>query len=177
MKTFCEFLREHAMKVINSKKKKMKLLTKEQQESYKNVKICYICKEKFENEYLKDKKYQKVRDYCHYTREYRGAVHSICNLKYSVHKKIPIVFHNGSSYDYHKRISRRIKKKKQLTGSGENAEKYITFTVSVEKEATSTEKNGEKITKNISYILQLIDSTRFMARSLLNHLKNLSERI
>ena len=58
------------MKVINSKKKKMKLLTKEQQESYKNVKICYICKEKFENEYLKDKKYHKVRDYCHYTREY-----------------------------------------------------------------------------------------------------------
>ena len=112
MKTFCEFLREHTMKVINSKKKKMKLLTKEQQESYKNVKICYICKEKFENEYLKDKKYQKVRDYCHYTREYRGAVHSICNLKYSVHKKIPIVFHNGSSYDYHKRIRRRIKKKK-----------------------------------------------------------------
>ena len=32
MKKFWEFLREHAMKVIDSKKKKMKLLTKEQQE-------------------------------------------------------------------------------------------------------------------------------------------------
>ena len=30
MKTFCESLREHAMKIINFKKKKMKLLTKEQ---------------------------------------------------------------------------------------------------------------------------------------------------
>ena len=41
----------------NFQRKKMKLLTKEQQGSYKNVKICYISKEKCENEYLKDKKY------------------------------------------------------------------------------------------------------------------------
>ena len=33
----------------------MKLLTKEQQESYENAKICYIFKEKFENKYLKEK--------------------------------------------------------------------------------------------------------------------------
>ena len=50
---------------------------------------------------MKDNKYCKVRDHCHYTGEYRGAAHSICNLKYSVPKKIPIVFHNGSNYDYH----------------------------------------------------------------------------
>ena len=31
----------------NFKKVKMKLLTKEQQESYENAKICYIFKEKF----------------------------------------------------------------------------------------------------------------------------------
>ena len=34
MKKLCEFLREHAIKIINFKKKKMKLLSKEQQESY-----------------------------------------------------------------------------------------------------------------------------------------------
>ena len=44
------------MKVINFKNKKSKLLTKEQQESYQNAKICYICNEKFENEYVTDKK-------------------------------------------------------------------------------------------------------------------------
>ena len=44
MKKFCKFLREHAMKVINTKKKKMKLLTKEQQKSYEIANICYICK-------------------------------------------------------------------------------------------------------------------------------------
>ena len=64
----------------------MELLTKEQQESYENAKICYICKEKVENKYLKHKKYLKVRDHCHYTGEYRGAAHSICHSKYSVPK-------------------------------------------------------------------------------------------
>ena len=48
MKRFCEFLKEHAMKLINFKKKKMKLLTKKQQESYENGKICHICKENLE---------------------------------------------------------------------------------------------------------------------------------
>ena len=92
MKKFCESLREHPMQIINFKKKKMKLLTKEQQESYENAKTCYICKEKFENKYAKNKKYRKVKDHCHYTREYRGAAYSICNLKYSVPKKLLELF-------------------------------------------------------------------------------------
>ena len=79
----------------------MKLLTKELQESYENAKICYICKEKIENKYVKDNQYCKVRDHRHYTGEYRGALHSICNLKYSVPKKNSIAFHNASNYDYH----------------------------------------------------------------------------
>ena len=33
----------------------MKLLTKEQQESYENAKNCYICNEKFKNKCVKDK--------------------------------------------------------------------------------------------------------------------------
>ena len=59
----------------------MNLLTKQQQESYKNAKICYIWKEKYVKKCLKDKESRKVRDYCHYTGEYRGAVHNICNSK------------------------------------------------------------------------------------------------
>ena len=42
MKKFCESFREHTMEVINFKKKKMKLLTKEKHESYKNTEIYYI---------------------------------------------------------------------------------------------------------------------------------------
>ena len=50
----------------------MKFLTKEQQESYENAKMFYICKEKLENKYLKDKKYYKIKDHCHYTGEYNS---------------------------------------------------------------------------------------------------------
>ena len=39
MKKFYESLREHAIKIINFKKRKIKLLAKEQQESYENAKI------------------------------------------------------------------------------------------------------------------------------------------
>ena len=77
MKKFCKFLREHAMKILILKRKKNKFLTKEQQESFENAKICHICKENFENKYLKDKSYQIVRDHRHYTGEYRDAEHSI----------------------------------------------------------------------------------------------------
>ena len=55
---------------------------------------------------------------------------------------------------------------KQFTCLGENTEKYITFRIPVEKEVPRTDKNGAEITKNLSYILQLIDSARFMGASL-----------
>ena len=100
------------------------------------------------------KKIQKnVRDHCHYTGQYRGAAQSICNLKYSVPKKIPVVFHDGSNYDYHFIIKELPVFKKQFTCLRENTEKYITFTVPIEKEVKRIDKNVEEITKNISYIL------------------------
>ena len=59
-KTFCESLREHAIKITNFKKKEMKLLTKEQQESYENAPTFYICKEKSKTKYLKDRNIVKL---------------------------------------------------------------------------------------------------------------------
>ena len=43
----------------------MRSLANEQQESYENGKICYICTEKFENKYAIDKEYRKIRDHCY----------------------------------------------------------------------------------------------------------------
>ena len=57
IKKICEPLRKHTIKIINFKKIKVKLFTKEQQESYENAKICYICKEKCDSKCAKDKKY------------------------------------------------------------------------------------------------------------------------
>ena len=60
---------------------------------------------------------------------------------------------------------------------GENTEKYITFTVPVEKEVRRIEKNGKEITKNVFYILQIIDSARVMESLLSNLINNLFEEI
>ena len=114
--------------------------TKEQQKSYENVQNCYICKEKFEDKHIKDikdKKYRKVRDHCHYTGEYTAAEHSICNLRYRVAKGIPIVFHNGSNYDYNFTIKELAEESEgEFNCLGENTKKYITFSVPVGKEVT-----------------------------------------
>ena len=67
--------------------------------------------------------------------------------------------------------------KKQFTCLGENTDKYITFAVPIEKVVIRIDKNGEEIAKNISYILQFIESARFMASSLSNVVNNLSDRV
>ena len=77
---------------------------------------------------------QKVRDHCHYTGKYRGAAHSICNSRYTTPKMIPIVFHNGSTYDYHFIIRELVREfKYYLECLGENTEKYITFSAPITK--------------------------------------------
>ena len=67
--------------------------------------------------------------------------------------------------------------KKQFTCLGENTEKYITFTVPIEKGVTWIDKNEEQITKNLFYILQFIDSARLIAISLSNLVNFLFEGI
>ena len=110
-----------------------------------NPEICHICEEKFQKKHVKDKKYYKVRDHCHYTGEYRGAAYSICNLKYSVPKKFPIALAK-QIYNCHFIIQKLAEKsKEQFFCLGENTEKYITFTVQIEKEVTRINKNREEI--------------------------------
>ena len=100
---FCNDLKELVTEIINHKEKEMISLEDEETTIDESQKVCHICKEKFcydENTEKEFKLYQKVRDHCHYTGKFRGAAHSICNLRYKIPKKIPIVFHNGSTYGY-----------------------------------------------------------------------------
>ena len=46
MERFCKNLRDHAIKMINYKKKKMILLTDKENESYEKQKVCHICKKR-----------------------------------------------------------------------------------------------------------------------------------
>ena len=168
MTMFCKDLKEHGMEIINYEKKKIIPLTDKEKETHENKKVCYICEKEF-SKYNKSKYYKnlkKVRDHCHYMGQDRGAAHSICNLRYQIPNEILIVFHNGSGYDYHF-IIRQLAK--EFEGNfefiGENTEKYISLSLTINKE----HGNG----KTIMYKLKFIDSYRFMQNSLLSLVDNL----
>ena len=104
-------------------------------------------------------------------RQIRGAAHNTCNLKYKIPNNIPVIFHNGSTYDYHC-IIRELAS--EFDGNfeclGENTEKYITFSVPIKKRIEN--KNID-----ITYKIKFIDSFRFMATSLSKLVDNLTENI
>ena len=163
MRRFCKDLRDHAMKIIDFKKKFITPLTKDEEDSYDKEEICHICRKDLDND--------KVRDHCHFTGKYRGAAHSTCNLRYKIPKNIPVIFHNGSTYDYHF-IKRELAN--EFEGNfgclGENTEKYITFSVPIKKRI-------ENKNMDITYKIKFIDSFRFMATSLSKLVDNLTEGI
>ena len=171
MKKNCKDLREHTTEIVNSEKKEMILLTNEQNKSYEKQNVCYSCKKELNtNENCKNtfKQYQKVRHHCPYTGKFKETAHSICNLRYKTPKEIPVVFHNGSTYDYHFIINQLPKEfDDQLECLGKNTEEYIAFSVRISKELD----NG----KTITYKLKFIDSFRFMSISLSKLVDNLSE--
>ena len=109
----------------------------------------------FEDKYTNDENYHIVRDHCHYTGKYRGADYSICNLKYTISKEIPPVFHNGSNYDYLIIIKEPSKEfEGQFNCLGKNTNKLKIFSVPITKEVKRIGKNGEETAKAISHKLQ-----------------------
>ena len=109
MKKFCEFLRKHSM---NFKKKKWSC----QQKSSKNhtkMQTSVICVKKYLKKYIWKIKniakveviniiFQNIEDIENIeNRDIENIADSICSLKYSTPKNIPIIFCNESNYDYH----------------------------------------------------------------------------
>ena len=89
-------------------------------------------------------------------------------LRYKTPKETPILFHNGSTYDYCliiKELAKEFESKCKCLG--ENAEKYITFSVPIKTKL----ENGKKTT----YKLRFIGSFRFTSTSLTKLVENLSE--
>ena len=137
-------------------------LTDKENKSDEKQKVWYICKKNStdgDNSVALNKKYQKVRDHCHYTGKFRRAAHSICNLGYKTPNEISVVFHKDSTYDYYfiiKLLSKELDDKFECLG--ENTEIYIIFSVPIKKELY----NG----KTITYKLKFIGSFRFMSTAL-----------
>ena len=90
-------------------------------------------------------------------------------MRYKIPKEIPVVFNNGSTYDYHFIIKELVK---EFDGNfeclGENTEKYITFSAPIKNKIEN--KNIE-----ITYKIKFIDSYRFMSMPLSKFIDNLSE--
>ena len=170
MEIFCKDLKNQAMKIINYEKKKEIILTNEEKESYENQENCHICGKEFCTDKNKKefKLKQKVRDHDHYTGKYRGAAHSDCNLRYKIPREIPIIFHNGSRYDYYFIIKKLAEEfKGNFDCLRENTEKYITLSAPIKKNLNND--------KTVTYKLKFIDSYRFMDRSLASLVDNLSQ--
>ena len=108
------------------------------------------------------KSFKKVIDHCYYTGKYRGAARSICNLRNKITKEIPVVFHNGSTFDYHFIIKRLAKEfKGYFYCLGENTEMYITFSVPIKNVMDNNDDNNFDKNKAeiIIYRLKFIDSS------------------
>ena len=163
MDVFCQDLNEKVNTIINIPQKPMDPLTEQEVIDFNNAKECFICNKEFTD---KDK---KCRDHDHYTGKYRGPAHNSCNLMYKVLKCIPIVFHNGSNYDFHLIIKHLAKHfNGPFSCLGENSEKYITFSICTLKKTSNNKKC-------IAYQMKFIDSFRHMSQSLSNLVDNLDE--
>ena len=71
------------------------ILTKDDEQNFKNVDKCYICNKKILKTDL------RVRDQCHITGKCRVSAHQDCNINYRLTDKIPVILHNLKGYDSH----------------------------------------------------------------------------
>ena len=165
----CKELREKATNLINTEKLTVTPLTHEEQKKHDDSKKCFISNKKFitdkKNKYYK--KLMKVKDHDHYTGKYRGATHSICNLRYKTQKDIPVVIYDGSNYDFHLITTELAKNfRSEIHCIPEDKEKYKSFSITL--------MHKKENNKTIKYNLKFIDSARFMIGSLGTHVNNLS---
>ena len=166
-KVFCEKLEETTRKIYERfKDDKPMIFDDAARKHYASQTVCYACGEPFSEE----KGLKKVRDHCHYTGKFRGALHSKCNLRLRKGNTIPVFFHNLEGYDLHLFVKRLADTDGDVNCIPHNEEKYITFTKSVWVGAVETKSGNES---NIYTRLQFVDTMHFMASSLEKLAKNL----
>ena len=123
-KIFMENLEETAKKVYEAFKTPVPMIYDEDaRKLHESLTVCYACGEELGGD--------KVRDHCHYTGKYRGALHSKCNLKLKRTRTIPVLFHNFSGSDSHLFVKRLADTDGEVRCIPENEEKYITFNKNV----------------------------------------------
>ena len=84
----------------NFKLNEKMIFTEEDKLYHETNNTCHICSKTCIN---------KVRDHFHETGKYRGPACKICNLRYKQQNFIPLIFHNGSGYDFNLQYSEHFK--------------------------------------------------------------------
>ena len=154
---------EEDVKIISQLGNEKMVITKKEEEEFKQASDCWICKKKLNLE-------DRVRDHCHFTGRYRGAAHNRCNLKYSKPNNISVFFHNLTGYDSHLFIKKLGVTEGNIDCIPNNEEKYISFSKTI-KTGEYTNKKGE--TKNKYFKIVFKDSMKFLNSSVEALVKNL----
>ena len=155
-KKFVEYLENDLKEVYKILKTTIPIrMTDQEEANLKNAKVCYVCKEDLEND--------RVRDHCHLTGKYRGAAHSICNIKMRVPEFVPVLFHNLEGYDSHLLIKSLGLSEGKIDCIPKTDEKYISFSKEVVIE-TITDKEGKEHEKTLE--IRFLDSLKFTLKSL-----------
>lgn len=165
---FVDDLVDEVKSIYASHPPKAMIFTESESIKFNEANECWICGGGFDE----CKNTTKVRDHCHFTGKFRGAAHSICNLKARVPKFIPVIFHNLSGYDAHLFIKNLGVSQGKINCIPNNKEKYISFTKEVEVSKTVDEEGKEVSVKRE---LRFIDSAKFMGASLASLVANLTE--
>jgi len=158
-KLFVEQLEEDVKMITRTYGKKEMLITAEEEKTFKESTHCYMCDGPFED----TKNLRPVRDHDHYNGKYRGAAHSICNLKARETQFLPVFFHNLSGYDSHLFIRNLGKTDGPISCIPNNEERFISFSKTINLK-TYTDKKGKE--RTLTHTLRFLDSAKFLPASL-----------
>ena len=75
-------------------------LNESEENSFRQAKTCDLCHEAFIDN-LEKRSQIKVRNHCHNSGKFLGAVHSQCNTQYKDMSPHIILAHNGNKFDNH----------------------------------------------------------------------------
>ena len=131
---------EYCKRVCRYYLNKSLIMSAKEEGMFQDACSCWICGKSFD---LRD---EKVRDHCHISGKFRGALHFSCNANFKISKKVFVVFHNLKGYDGHLIM-------KEL----------INFDVSIDVIPCGLEKHMAFI---VNRWLVFVDSIQFMNSSL-----------
>ena len=117
----------------------------------------------------------KVRDHCHITGTYRGALHNMCNLGLKQSWSIPVLAHNSSKYDSHLFVRDLCGEEGEPTDVGaipENEQNYISF--SKDKYFKEPKGDGSFFTRKVT--LNFVDTFRHLQSGLDSLVRGLPEK-